>query len=148
MSTQIVGSRPGFLRRLTTAGLMFVGLLFAAEASGQGRGGMMNASPEERAAQRIGLLTERLSLTPQQVEQIQPILVKQFTEQVELFRKFQGGGDRQAMMNEMRELRTRHDEQILSVLTEEQKTAYRTLQEEERTRRMNRMNGGGGGGGQ
>ena len=81
----------------TTA--LLLGLMFAPAADAQG-GGMMNMSPDERAAQRITVLTERVQITPQQGEQLKPILVKQFTEQVALFQKFQGGGDRQAMMGE------------------------------------------------
>lgn len=144
MSRQNFGSRRGSLRRLlTTAGFLCAGLLVASQAAAQR--GMMDASPEERATQRIGVLTERLQLTPEQREQLEPLLVKQFTAQVELFQKLRAGGDRQAMMSEMQALRTRYDEQIQSVLTDQQKTAYRALLEQERARRMNRMPGGGGG---
>lgn len=145
MSSQNSGSRRRSLRRLmTSTGLLCVGLLIASQGAAQG--GMMNASPEERATQRIGVLTERLQLTPEQAEQLEPVLVKQFTEQVALFQKLQGSGDRQAMMSDMQALRTRYDEQIQAVLTDTQKTAYRTLLEEERARRMNRMRGAGAGG--
>src|SRR5690606_37800538 len=93
-------------------------------AQAQGGGGMMSRSPEERAEQRIGLLTERLQLTAQQSEQLRPILVKQFTEQVALFQKFQAGDDRQGMMGEMQTLRAKYDEQTQALLTAEQKVKY------------------------
>ena len=125
----------------TTA--LLLGLMFAPAADAQG-GGMMNMSPDERAAQRITVLTERVQITPQQGEQLKPILVKQFTEQVALFQKFQGGGDRQAMMGEMQALRTKYDEQIQAVLTAEQKPKYAALLEEEAARRRNRGGPGGG----
>ena len=144
MSIQNVGSLGRLLRRLLPmAALLCVGLLSATSAAAQG--GMMNASPEERAEQRLGVLTERLQLSTEQAQQLQPVLVKQFTEQVELFSRLQPGGDRQAMMTEMRALRTRYDEQIRAVLTDTQREGYRALLEEEQARRMNRMQGGGGG---
>lgn len=138
---QIVQTRT--VRRLMLAvGLLLTGFLFAPAAQAQGPG-MMNMSPEERATQRITVLTERLQINAQQAEQLKPVLVKQFTEQTALFQKFQGGGDRQAMMGEMQALRTKYDEQINAVLTDEQKTKYAALVEEERARRMNRGGGGG-----
>lgn len=141
MATQFALSARRLLLALPLLMSAFV-LVPAAQAQG---GGMMNMSPEQRADQRIGVLTERLQITAQQAEQLKPVLVKQFTEQVALFQKFQGGGDRQAMMGEMQALRTKYDEQIQAVLTAEQKPKYEALLAEETERRRNRMGGGGGG---
>jgi periplasmic protein CpxP/Spy len=132
-------------RYMLATAVLLLGLAFAPRAEGQG-GRMMNMSPDERAAQRITVLTEQVQITAQQGEQLKPILVKQFTEQVALFQKFQAGGDRQAMMGEMQALRAKYDEQIDAVLTAEQKPKYAALLEEEAARRRNRGGPGGGGG--
>jgi periplasmic protein CpxP/Spy len=141
MATQFEALRRRTVQRLLLAtAVLLTGLTLASGAQAQGPGGM-NASPEDRATQRITLLTERVHINAQQAEQLKPILVKQFTEQTALFQKFQGGGDRAAMMGEMQTLRTKFDEQVTAVLTAEQKTAYAALREEELARRR----GGGGG---
>jgi periplasmic protein CpxP/Spy len=146
MAKQFEAMRMRAVRRLLlTTALLLTGLLLAPGAQAQGGGGMMNMSPDERADQRIGVLTERVQITAPQTEQLKPILVKQFTEQVALFQKFQGGGDRAAMMGEMQALRTKYDEQIQAVLTAEQKPKYQALLAEEAERRRNRGGPGGGG---
>ncbi len=132
-------------RRLILAlALLAAALILAPAAQAQG-GGMMNMSPEQRADQRIGVLLERVQITPEQSEQLKPVLVKQFTEQVALFQKFQGGGDRQAMMGEMQALRAKYDGEIEALLNAEQKTRYQALLADEAEARRNRMRGMGGG---
>lgn len=126
-----------------SAALLLMGAVLAPGAHGQGMGGMMNASPDERADARITVLTQRVSLTAAQATQLKPILVKQFTEQTALFQKY-ANGDRAAMRTEMQTMRTRNDAEILAVLTEAQKTTYKALVEEEAAQRANRMQGGGG----
>jgi periplasmic protein CpxP/Spy len=130
-------------RILFAAALLLVALTVAPGAHAQGPGGM-NMSPEERATQRITLLTERIQLTAQQATALKPVLVKQFTEQTALFQKYQGGGDFSAMRTEMQTLRTKNDAEIAAQLTEEQKKSYAALVEEEAARRRERMGGGGG----
>ena len=124
-------------------GTMFLmlGLVVAPAANAQGPGGM-NASPDERATQRITVLTERVQLTPQQAAAVKPILVKMFTEQTAIFQKMQAGGDRAAMRTEMQALRTKYDAEVAAQLTDAQKKSYQTFLEEEAARRANR--GGGG----
>lgn len=145
MTTQNARRRAGAVQRgLFTLLVLAAGLAAAPAAFAQGGGGMMNMNPEERAQQRIGVLTERVQLTAQQAEQLRPVLVKQFTEQTGIFQKYQAGGDRQGMMGEMQALRTKYDEQIQALLTDDQKAKYRTLLEEEAARRRQMMGGGGG----
>jgi protein CpxP len=142
MSMQIDPLRMRMVQRfiLGTA-LLLMGLLLVPSAQAQGPGGM-NMSPDERAAARITVLTERVQLTAPQAEQLKPILVKQFTEQTALFQNF-SGGDRAAIRTEMQALRTKVDAEILAVLTDAQKTSYKALVEEEAARRGNRGGGGG-----
>ena len=141
MSMQIDPLRMRMVQRfiLGTA-LLLMGLTLVPSAQAQGPGGM-NMSPDERAAARITVLTERIQLTAPQAEQLKPILVKQFTEQTALFQN--AGGDRAAMRTQMQALRTKVDAEILAVLTDAQKTSYKALVEEEAARRGNRGGGGG-----
>ena len=124
--------------------LVVLALAAAPAAHAQGPGGM-NASPDERAAQRITVLTERVQLTASQAAAVKPILVKMFTEQTALFQKMQAGGDRTAMRTEMQALRTKYDAEIVAQLTEAQKKLYQALSVEEAARRANRGAGGDGG---
>ena len=135
--------KKGLRRLVIGATLLLSGLALAPTADAQGPGGM-NASPDERATQRVTLLTERVQLTAQQQAAIKPILVKQFTDQTAIFQKMQAGGDRQAVMGEMQALRTKVDGEIVALLTSDaQKAAYQKLLEEEAARRANRGAGGG-----
>ena len=140
MAMQHRGSLVTALRRLVgPSSLLLAGLLlFAPRLQAQVPGGMMNMSPEERAAQRISLLADSLDLNAAQTEQLKPLLVKQFTEQVAVMQKYRGGGDRAAMMSEMMTLRTRYDEEIGAVLTAPQKARYQEMVAAERARRMGR----------
>jgi hypothetical protein len=129
-------------RFLIGTALLLLGLVAAPAAQAQGPGGM-NASPDERAAQRITVLTERVQLTAPQAAAVKPILVKMFTEQTAIFQKMQAGGDRAAVRTEMQALRTKYDAEIAAQLTEAQKKSYQALVEEEAARRGNRGGGGG-----
>ena len=135
--------RRGLRRLVLGAALLLSGLALAPGVQAQGPGGM-NMSPDERATQRVTLLTERVQLTAQQQAAVKPILVKQFTDQTVIFQKIQAGGDRQAVMGEMQALRTKVDADITALLTTPaQKAAYKTLIDEETARRANRGAGGG-----
>ena len=140
MAIQHRGFLVSALRRIVgISTLVLAGLLlFAPSLQAQVPGGMMNMSPEERASQRISLLADSLDLTPEQTEQLEPVLVKQFTEQVAVMQKYRGAGDRAAMMSEMMTLRARFDEEIGAALTAPQKARYEQMVAAERARRMGR----------
>jgi hypothetical protein len=89
---------------------------FAAEAAGQAQ--------TDQARARLEQIKERLQLTPEQVEQLRPIL----TDEMEQFRairdKYSAGGqgrrDRRKMAREIKDIQSRTDEQLKKVLSKQQ----------------------------
>jgi periplasmic protein CpxP/Spy len=129
-----------FHRLLVGATLLLGVLVIAPELVAQAPGRMGN--PQEMQARQLELLTTQLSLTPQQVEQVKPILAKQSEEQQALFQSSGGPqGDRAAMRTQMQALRERTDRQIETLLTPEQQTKLRALRQDETRTRAQRMGG-------
>jgi Spy/CpxP family protein refolding chaperone len=96
--------------------------------TGGGRGGVT-----------IEALTDRLKLTPDQVEKIKPILADQQTQMAAMRADTSASQeDRQA---KMMKLRTDTSTKINAVLTPDQQTEYKKMQAEQ----MQRGPGGGGG---
>jgi Spy/CpxP family protein refolding chaperone len=130
--------RPDRLRRLlvsTAALLLGLALVPSAHAQQGAGGGRMD--PQARMQQRIEMLTTRLQLTAQQVEQLKPILQKQSDDMRALFEK--ASGDFASVRPEMQQLREKTDAQIEAILTDAQKKQYAEIQKEMQARR----NGGG-----
>lgn len=126
---------------LAGATLLLAGLVFAPALVAQAGGRMGN--PQEMQARQLEILTTRLSLTPQQIEQVKPLLAKQSEEQQALFQSSGGPqGDRSAMRTQMQALRESTDKQLEALLTPEQQTKLRALREEEARMRAQRMGGG------
>ena len=104
-----------------------------------------NQTPEQRAAAQTERLTERLDLTAKQTEQIGAINLR-YAQQRGANRG-QGGGDRRAALQQMREQIQRQDAEIEAVLTTEQKAEYGKYKEERRAEMRQRMQQRGGQGG-
>ncbi len=81
-------------------------------------------TPQERAEQLTASMTTDLALSADQAAKVKEINVKRFTEQQEMRQKAQAGGDREAMREQMQTLRKKYDDQMKTVLTEEQFTKY------------------------
>lgn len=111
---------------------MAVGLSF-----GQQRGRGFD-NPEENAKQTSERLEKELGLSAAQKDSVYAYTLEQGKVMREAFQNNQGG-DRQQVMDKMRELRAQTDKKILSVLDADQKKAYEKLVEE----RANRMRQGG-----
>ncbi len=77
----------------------------------------------------IAHLTEKLSLSDEQVTQIRPIIENQAEQQKQLFEKYgsQGRAGKQAMRGEMKTLREETHSKMAAVLTEEQMEKYESL---------------------
>ena len=127
-------------------GLLFSVVTFAqAQQGGQGAGRRMAASPEDRVKQ----LDEKVKLTDDQKTKATAV----YTEAAEGMKKMReemqgGGGDRQAMMEKMQKMNAETDSKINAFLTEDQKKAYKTWQDEVKAARekmmKERQQGGGG----
>lgn len=97
--------------------------------------------PAARLQRDIEGITAALSLTPEEVAKITPILTEAQKTQMEAFAKMResGGMDRDKMREEIVKLRKESDMKLKEVLTPEQGVKldeYRKQQAEERARRM------------
>jgi Spy/CpxP family protein refolding chaperone len=103
-----------------------------------------NAQPRERRGNRgafmMDTLKVRLSLTPEQVKQIQKFVDENQETMVKA--RESASGDRDQMRKIMQENRDKLDKNIESVLTDEQKPKYEEIKKE----RLSRMQQGGPGG--
>jgi periplasmic protein CpxP/Spy len=127
--------------------LIICGLLFGAVtfASAQQGGGRMQATPEERVKQ----LDEKVKLTEEQKTKAQAVYVEAAAAQKKMREEMMaGGGDRQAMMEKMQKMTADVDSKLNAMFTAEQKTAYKTWQDEVKAARekmmRERQQGGGG----
>jgi Spy/CpxP family protein refolding chaperone len=126
-------------RLLVTSAALLLGLALVPSVHAQQGAGGGRMDPQARMQQRIEMLTTRLQLTPQQVEQLKPILQKQSDDMRALFEK--ANGDFASVRPEMQQLREKTDAQVEAILTDAQKKQYAEIQKEMQARR----NGGGGG---
>ncbi len=123
-------------RLLTVAALFFLGVVAAPRLHAQGPGG----DPQQMLQQRVELYTTRLKLDAAQSEQVKQILTKQMEETRALMEK--ANGDFASVREQMQPIREATVKKIDAVLTsDEQKAAYKALQEEEAARRRQRMGG-------
>lgn len=111
-------------------------LSLAANSYAQMGGGM---SPEERMKRTLEEYKTKLSLTEEQLPKVEAILKAQTEEMATL--RANAGGDREAMRAAITELRAKTDKKVEELLTDEQKVAFKKLQEE-RAQRMQGMGRG------
>jgi periplasmic protein CpxP/Spy len=93
-------------------------------------------TPEQRATKQVQRLTKALTLTNDQVAQIQPMLL-------ELNQKrdaMRNASDKRAAMKDMRDLVTAQDEKMKTILNADQYTKYQDIKDEAK----DRMRGGKG----
>ncbi len=91
-------------------------------------------TPEQRAAKQVQRLTKSLTLTNDQVAQIQPMLL-------ELNQKRDAIGnasDKRAAMKDMRDLVTAQDEKMKTILNADQYTKYQDIKDEAKDRMRGR----------
>ena len=109
---------------------------FAAVSRAQGGGGM-RMSPEDRSKQ----MQTQLKLTDDQTAKVTAVFKTQAAKMDSI--RTAANGDRDAMRSAMMPLRQATTTQIMAILTPDQQTAYKKMQDEMRAR----MQQGGGGGG-
>ncbi|WP_443943822.1 hypothetical protein ACJVDH_12925 [Pedobacter sp. AW1-32] len=122
--------------------MMICALLFAVVtfANAQQGGGRMGGTPEERTKKMVETLTEKLKLTDDQKTKVSAIYTEQATAMTKI--REEANGDRDAMREKSMKLRKDTDEKVNAVLTDDQKTAYKAWQEEQRAAMQNRQGGG------
>ena len=122
---------------LMICGLLFATVTFANAQQGGGRpgGGRMMANPEERVKQ----LDEKVKLTDDQKTKATAVYTAAADEMKKMREEMQGGGDRQAMMEKMQKMNADTDTKLNAIFTAEQKTAYKTWQDEVKAAREKMM---------
>lgn len=106
---------------------------------GQGRGQMMNMTPEQRADMQAQRLTKQLGLSAEQTEKVKQMELARVQEMQAMRGQASAGGDRETMRQNMQAMRTKYDTQLKGILTADQYTQYSQLQQD----RMNGRMGGG-----
>lgn len=120
--------------------LMICVMVFGVMTFAHAQGGNRNmGTPEERATQATAMLTQKLTLTPDQQTKVKTILLDQNVQMSKA--REAAGDDRKAMREQMMTLMKDNDEKINALLNEDQKKAYAAFQQERAAARQNR--GGG-----
>jgi protein CpxP len=121
---------------LIICGLLFTAVTFASAQQGQGgQGGGQRRMVT--AEERVKQLDEKVKLTDDQKTKATAV----YTASMEDMKKAreEAGGDRQAMMEKMQKMRADVDTKITALLTDDQKKAYKTWQDEEKAQMEKRM---------
>jgi len=96
----------------------------------------------EQGQQRIQQIQDRLQLTPEQTEQVRPILVEEMQALKALREKSQDGGNRprarRKMAGELRDIQKQTDEKLKKILSSKQMDDLKKLREERRKDRRER----------
>ncbi len=93
-----------------------------------------NQTPEQRAAKQVQRLTKALTLSNDQVAQIQPMLL-------ELNQKrdaMRNASDKRAAMKDMRDLVMAQDDKMKTILNADQYTQYTTIKDDAKDRMRGR----------
>jgi protein CpxP len=123
---------------LIICGLLFSVVTFAnAQQGGQGGQRRPQATPEER----VKTLDEKVKLTDEQKTKATEVYTAAAADQKKMREEMMagGGGDRDAMMAKMQKMTADLDVKINAFLTDSQKTAYKTWQDEMKAAREKMM---------
>ena len=105
-------------------------------------------SPTKQAAHQLKMLQQQLNLTDDQVVQLQVILINRDValDSIRQSNPSAGGsGDRRSNGRARRDINRNADQQILSLLTTEQKPLYQQWKEEQKEKLMEKRKGNNGG---
>jgi hypothetical protein len=98
----------------------------AAQNAGQTQG--------ERIEQRLAQMKERLQLTPEQVEQVKPILADEMQALKNLRDQYDGGGQsrrgRLKLARQARDIQSKSDERLKKILSKSQMDELKKIREE------------------
>jgi Spy/CpxP family protein refolding chaperone len=119
-------------RHIIILALLLIGSLpTLATAAGVGQEQAAPAVPEQ-ARQRLEQIKERLGLTPEQIEQVRPILADEMQKLKGLRDSSSGGGrrDRRKMGREFKRIQGETDDRLEKVLSKEQMKELKKLRDE------------------
>jgi hypothetical protein len=113
--------------------LAFAVVLLLATTTTFAQGGMMNASPEERAQRQTERITERLKLDKIQSDKVYALNLDRAKQMQELF----ASGERDR--TKMQDLQAKFDEKLKPLLTADQWSEYEKYRQEQQDRMRNRQ---------
>jgi hypothetical protein len=117
--------------------LLLIGTVPTRAAAAAGQEPTAPAVPDQ-ARQRLEQIKERLKLTPEQVEQVRPILSDEVQKLKALGEKNSGGSrrDRRKMAREFKHIQDEADDQLKKVLSKEQMNELKKMRDERRQERL------------
>ncbi len=123
--------------------MMICAMLFCVitYANAQQVGGRMGGTPEERAKRNTDQLVEKLKLNDDQKIKVMAIYASQ-NEEMAKARASAAGGDMLGMRERMNKMMSDSNTKIEVLLTDEQKSTFKLMQEE-RKKQMEARQGGG-----
>jgi protein CpxP len=119
---------------------MICAMLFSVVTFAHAQGGGQTRTPEERAQRTLDQLTEKLKLTDDQKPKVLAVLVDQNVQMNKA--REEANGDRDAMRASFTKIQADNQVKVNALLTDDQKKAYASWQEERKAAMQNR--GGGG----
>lgn len=97
----------------------------------------------ERAQQRLQEIKDRLKLTPEQEEQVKPIVMDEFQQLKAVRDKYAGDTNRRSrlkMAREMRDVQSDTENKLAKVLNKDQMAELKEMREQWRAQARDRMN--------
>lgn len=97
----------------------------------------------ERAQQRLQEIKDRLKLTPEQEEQVKPIVMDEFQQLKAVRDKYAGDTNRRSrlkMAREMRDVQSDTENKLAKVLNKDQMAELKKMREQWRAQARDRMN--------
>jgi protein CpxP len=122
--------------------MMICAMLFSVITFAHAQGGGQTRTPEERAQRTMDQLTEKLKLTEDQKPKVMAVLVDQNVQMNKA--REEANGDRDAMRTTFTKIQANSQVKVNALLTDEQKKAYASWQEERKAAMQNRGGGMGG----
>lgn len=124
------------MKYFTITGVLLVALA-AIPAVAQDQPAPEGGDRREQLQQRLVDMAERLKLTPEQKERVEPLVKQELERRRDIMAKYQGQRDlrsRRAMMQDMRSGQEDLDKQLSGILTDDQMAELRKMREENRER--------------
>lgn len=129
------------MKYFTITGVLLVALA-AIPAVAQDQPAPGGGGRREQMQQRLSDMAERLKLTPEQKEKIDPLVKQEMEKRRDIMTRYQGQHDpqsRRSMMQDMRGAQQDLDKQLSGILTADQMAELRKMREENRERMRENM---------
>ena len=125
--------------------VLVLALLLMSAAPAWARQHSVAEQQTEQVRQRIEAIKERLALTPEQIEQMRPVLEDEVRKIKAVREKYSGSGQSRRtklkMARELRDIQSAADERLRKILSKQQMDEMKKIREERREQLRGRVNG-------